>query len=56
MVISSQDVDDEESITLVCIYFNHLLRAIGVNQSYDADQVTCPGILANSGLRRRFRY
>ena len=37
--IPGQGVNDEESTMLVCAYFNHLLRAIGVKRAYEADQV-----------------
>lgn len=37
--IPCEGTDDEESIMLVCAYFNHLLRAIGVKRSYEADKV-----------------
>ena len=39
MSIPGQEIDDEESIMLVCAYFNHLLRAIGVKRAYEADRV-----------------
>ena len=39
MSVPCESIDDEESVMLVCAYFNHLLRAIGVKRTYEADQV-----------------
>jgi hypothetical protein len=42
MSIPCQGIDDEESVMLVCAFFNLLLRAIGVKRTYEADQVNVP--------------
>ena len=42
MSIPCQGIDDEESITLVCAFFNLLLRATGAKRTYEADQVNLP--------------
>ena len=36
---TTQESHDEESITLICAYFNHVLRAIAAKANYDADDV-----------------
>src|SRR2546423_5753269 len=36
---TTQETLDEESITLICAYFNHVLRAIGAKSKYDVEEV-----------------
>lgn len=36
---STHETDDEESVTLICAYLNHVLRAIGAKSKFEADQV-----------------
>ena len=38
---STQDLE-EESVTLICAFFHHVLRAIGAKVKYEADQVIPP--------------
>lgn len=37
---TTQESHDEESITLICAYFNHVLKAIGAKSKYNVDEVT----------------
>lgn len=45
----TQEIDDEDHILLVCAYFNHLLRAIGVKLKYEADEAFVRALDAPDG-------
>ena len=50
MSISGHQIENEESVLLVCAYFNHLLRVIGINRKYNVDEVSVLNMQANLGL------
>ena len=45
----AHDIADEDHILLVCAYFNHLLRAIGVKTKYEADESFVKALDATDG-------